>query len=171
MKLLPIILSLFLSFAGFSQINMTQFDIPVQKEKIKWKRYLLPAGTAFLSGAFDGVNQTVLHHYSAFKRVFPDANDQWNDPRISHRNKWKIDENGKVLVGEERFLFSSNWLVWTTDNYHATRTGDQWMISMTIMFHPERYGKKWWEKGLEVVGYSLMRKAGFHATYSVLFKS
>lgn len=171
MKWRLIILSFFISIMVHAQINMTQFDIPVQKERFELKRYLPPISTAFVSGFMDGTNQTLLHHYSAFKRVFPEANDQTHDPRISWKNKWEIGPDGKVLPGNERFFGSSTYFVALTDTYHFTRSMDWWMVSWTISLHPERYRKKWWEKSLEVFGYSLARKAGFHLAYSFIFKS
>jgi hypothetical protein len=73
---------------------------------------LLASALLFVGGLADGLNQTILHHYGAFKRRFPRANDAWADPKISWMNKYAA----------KRPFF----LVWTTDLYHLTRTVDRW---------------------------------------------
>jgi ABC-type sugar transport system permease subunit len=61
-------------------------------------------------------------HYD--RSIFADLEDQlfWN-PKVSWKNKWKRDPAypkgaNIVLVGEERFPFSSTFLVFWTDGFH-----------------------------------------------------
>jgi hypothetical protein len=80
------------------------------------KRYLLFLAffsfLALLSGAVDGLNQTLLFHYSDFAARFPSADPYWWNPDLSWENKYC--EGCGFL---RRTLF-----VLVTDGYHLTRT-------------------------------------------------
>lgn len=144
---------------------------PIPKvEKWEWQRYIAPAAMAFGSGAADGISQVLLFHTDNFFEVHPEASRQYWDPYQSWENKWRRDADGEVQVGKERFWLSSTALVWTTDAYHLMRTVDNTMVTATFLLYPS--GKrKWWVKGLEVIGLSLARKAGFHLTYSLIYRT
>jgi hypothetical protein len=69
-----------------------------------------------LFGFFEAVMDKLQFHYD--KSVFKSfKKQQFWDPKISWRNKWKEGEkeNG------ERFLFSSTLLVFTTDAWHLAK--------------------------------------------------
>jgi hypothetical protein len=122
---------------------------------------LLASALLFVGGLADGLNQTILHHYGAFKRRFPRANDAWADPKISWMNKYAA----------KRPFF----LVWTTDLYHLTRTVDRWCWLLTLPITLMGWRKvpaKGWKTLLVVPALAyLIRQAGFHLVYSIFFKS
>src|SRR5687768_11332737 len=78
------------------------------------KNKLFTGSLAFLSGSAKGFNETLLHHYSYFRKKFPGANEQWFNPKISWRNKYK---DGTSQSGE-KFPLSTSVLVMFTDQYH-----------------------------------------------------
>ena len=66
-----------------------------------------------LFGVFDGVKDTLAHHYSI--SVFSPGSTFWNAD-VSWCNKWQNCEAGK-----ERFLGSSTVFVWLTDGWHLMK--------------------------------------------------
>lgn len=139
--------------------------------QVRLQQYIVPTATCFLSGAMEGLNQTLAFNYDGFQRIHPRANPQFWDNDKSWKNKWKLDENGKAIVGSERYLGSSTFLAWTTDGYHLSGSADWLMIETTIFLHPQsKRPKRWGHRLLEVAAYSIARKVGFHLTYSILYK-
>lgn len=88
-----------------------------------------------LYGIFDGIKDTLAHHYSI--SIFKQGSLFW-DASISWCNKWENCESGK-----ERFLGSSSWLVWTTDGWHLMKflQNRLWLffpaLFLTVSFHFE----------------------------------
>jgi hypothetical protein len=72
-----------------------------------------------LFGVLDGLRDEIAFHQS-FK------GDPFFDNQLSWCNKWKNCEPGK-----EKFLFSSNLLVWLTDGFHLVK-----MLSTLVVILP-----------------------------------
>lgn len=133
-----------------------------------WQKYLVKTGLVFISGASDGVSQTLAFHYQYFENDFPDAPQSYWNPDSSWYNKWA---NGDPNQGEA-FPGSSTMFVWTTDGYHLFRT-----ISKTSLVSGICFGtvinvydqKKWWVYATDFLLYSVAYSAGFHLTYSLMF--
>lgn len=73
----------------------------------------------FIAGMSKGVSDTLQFHYP--KSVFASLKSQeqyWN-PAISWKNKYKDYDNGQQ---GEAFLFSRSLLVWLTDAWHLAQT-------------------------------------------------
>lgn len=121
----------------------------------------------FVAGACDGQVETLSHHYDKFKKVFPNANDQYWNPAISWENKW-ADDTYKT----EKFLFSSTALVWTTDGYHMFKMGQKASIftAVTIDIGKSRHKKKFKHYIVDFVFYSGCYTAGFYSTYGILYR-
>lgn len=126
---------------------------------VEW-RHVIAAGLAFTSGMSDGVNQAINHHYHAFKRVHPGASDQFWNPKLSWTNKY-----------DSKLPLATTALVWTTDGHHLTRTLDRSFLvaSLTVNFANTKKRKLVWCV-LEAAGLMLIRSAGFHLTYSIIYK-
>lgn len=144
--------------------------------KFKWQQYIAPAAFAFTAGAFQGTNEAIMHHYSGFKNRFPNANDDFWDPRKSWKNKWRLDESGDIIYDDkgnpvERFWLSSTAFVPFTDGYHLTDSGNYLFLQATYSFTPQHQGKPIGVQVSEIIGIWLFRKAGFHTTYSWAFKT
>lgn len=71
----------------------------------------------FLGGAFEGLVETVSHHYGKFNARFPEANKYWWNPSDSWPNKFK---NGIESEGP-KFIGSTTVFVFVTDAYHLFR--------------------------------------------------
>jgi len=71
----------------------------------------LPAGLAFASGLFYGIEETAVYHPDRFPKSW---NKKFFNNSESWRNKWK---NGDKTQGE-KFPGSSTVFVWATDAKH-----------------------------------------------------
>jgi len=148
--------------------------IPGAKEKEPFKLDLSPfkrtGVTLFLSGAFDGLNQTLNFHYPKFKRAFPEANDQFWNPAISWKNKYAKDSKGATLTDYEAFPFSTSILVWTTDGHHLSRAGDHVAMYTTIGLYFSDVGKKNWKQiTFDILTSAFIRSVGFVTVYQIGF--
>lgn len=118
----------------------------------------------FAAGAFEGTAETVQFHYDEFDKRFPRADEFW-DASKSWQNKYK---NGDPLQGP-KFPLSTTALVWTTDGYHLMRTMRNVSFLAAILITPN-CGLKWHHYILKAAMYSLAYTAGFHLTYTLIFK-
>jgi hypothetical protein len=139
---------------------------PEELKKLKKKRvtnYAVTGTMAFLAGASDGINQVLMYHYGAFKKVFPEANDHYWKPSVSGANKYK---NGDPMQGAA-FPGSTTWLVFTTDGYHLTRFMNHLLMAGAVTFKITGYEKKkWYVYVLEAAGYWAVNRVGFCFTYN-----
>lgn len=126
--------------------------------------------TLFLSGAFDGLNQTLNFHYPKFKRAFPEANDQFWNPAVSWENKYAKDGQGATLTDYEAFPFSTSILVWTTDGHHLSRAGDHVSMYTTVGLYFSDLGKKNWKQiTFDILTSAFIRSVGFVTVYQIGF--
>jgi len=124
---------------------------------------LLKGFGVYASGVLDGLSETLIWHYPAFQRVHPNADPLYWNPYQSWVNKYK---NGDPAQGAA-FPGSTTWLAWSTDGYHASRTGSRFFLfgSITISVFEKR--RKWWTYPAEFIAGGLIRSAGFHSSYSL----
>jgi hypothetical protein len=118
-----------------------------------------------LSGACDGLAETLKWHYSQFNARFANANPAFWNPAISWTNKYK---NGDYLQGE-KFWQSSRAFVFTTDGYHLSRMFRNVFIISAIAFEFNNYGPLW----IYIIIISstyLTYTIGFSITYEIIFK-
>lgn len=130
----------------------------------------------FVSGMLDGTIETINYHYeSGFKPRMKNVNDQFWNPAISWKNKYK---NGVSTEGP-KFYGSTNMFVFTTDAYHLMRTSKRVIDGGTLVYYmnDNRCDKKTKTKKerfrKSVIDFAVLttiRCAGFHLTYSVMFK-
>lgn len=142
-------------FLGVSSNAQAQFSI-----KKDWPS-LLPMTVA---GIFDGTNEEISHHYTDFKQVFPKANDQYWDPKISWRNKYR---NGDPTQGPNYFG-STTILVWTTDGYHMTRFVKNTMVVTSIALSV-RQKRKFKDFLVTAIAHTAAYHLGFFTSYDLAF--
>lgn len=114
----------------------------------------------FIAGATRGLHETILNHYSYFKREYPNTNDQWWDPQISWKNKYT---NYDVNQGRNKVP------IFLTDAYHLTNAIEKYLTisgSMVLVIG-EKHKPIWYFKKflLGCISY----QAGFTSTYSIKF--
>lgn len=161
--------TIILSILILSQIGMCQ----AQKNK-KLKYYLLAGSSVFVSGILDGTIETINYHYeSGFKPRFPNANDQFWNPAVSWKNKYK---NGDPALGP-KFTGSTTIFACTTDAYHMLRTTKRTLDGGTLVYALNKSctekvsnKKKWKNIAKDFVILTAIRCAGFHLTYTYIFK-
>ena len=145
--------------------TLFSLNTQAQVKKYNWKRAIVPASLSFVSGTTNGLNQTISHHYSSFKTVFPKANDRYWNPEYSWMNKYK---GGDQHAGP-KYFGSTTFLAWTTDAYHLTNT-----VSRATLFSAGvsiGIGEKrpWWHYAIDVGVSFVSYSAGFHLVYSGVF--
>lgn len=88
-----------------------------QHKKVKNPAPVVIASISLISGMSRGLHETLINHYSRFKRVFPGANDNYWNPVVSFKRKYKDFDNGDL---RESYPGSKTVLVAFTDPYHWT---------------------------------------------------
>lgn len=135
-------------------------------KKWNYKRSLIGCGVAFIGGVANGYHETILNHYPQFKRVHPNANDEFWNPQISWLNKYEdFDKYGK----REAYFGSTTFLAWTTDAYHLSSVISNTSIVGATCIITIGEKRKWWEYGIDIVAMSLARSSGFHLIYSKIY--
>jgi hypothetical protein len=145
-----------------------------------WGQLAVAGGLMAVSGYADGVAETVQFNYRGYKRVHPNTKEQWSNPQVSWRNKWK---NGDHLQGPA-FPFSNNLFVGVTDVYHLGNTvrNVPATTSMVVYAIPQirrtdnhwwkqwSDKKPWWAYGSEFAFLTACRGLGFTAAYNWTYK-
>ncbi len=155
LRLLLILLILNLSNLSYSQL------------KWNYTRTLSGFGIGLIGGVANGYNETLTHHYNRFKKVHPNANDNFWDPKLSWKRKYANWDNGDY---REAYFGSKTFLVWTTDPYHFSSTlSNTAMVGGTFVI---TFGEKreWWEYVIDFTSMFIGRSIGFHTIYSVIYK-
>ena len=143
--------------------------------QLKLKQYWLAGSVMFVSGMIDGTIESINYHYEdGFKLRCPKANDHFWNPAISWKNKYK---NNDPAQGP-KFAGSTNVFVFTTDAYHLLRATSRTLNGLTLAFyinqscHEKQLSnkKKWLRIGRDFLILTAIRTAGFHLTYSALFR-
>lgn len=129
---------------------------------LDWKKEIAPISLMFGAGFFEGQNELMRHDYAAFKNMWPGARDQWWDPEVSWKNKYK---NYDQTQGP-RHWGSTNVLVFTTDGYHATQMAKRlcFFTAIGIGNWPVKNFKQFM---IRVLVYALVNRAGFYAGYEI----
>lgn len=145
------------------------------KAQLSFRQYWLAGGSMFVSGIIDGTLESITWHYEeGFKPRFPKANDQYWNPARSWKNKYR---NHDPAQGP-KFSGSTNIFVFTTDAYHMLRTANRTIDGVTLASYVNECRrdnvmerrKKWLRVAGDFLIFSALRTAGFHLTYSVLFR-
>lgn len=126
-------------------------------------RFCLIAATLllFLAGAFDGLTETLLHHYPAFSNLLPNADPYWWNPELSWPNKG------------DNFL-TRTLLVWTTDAYHFTRFAARVLLAAGVgafaITSPLPFSRVWWQWAV-VFGSGMLVAwlIGFYLVWALVF--
>lgn len=125
-------------------------------------RNLVSFPCMIIAGTASGVNESIKFDYASFDKKF-NANDQFWNPEISWRNKYK---NHNPEQGEAYFL-SKSLFVSFTDGYHLTRTIEHTFLVSGIVI---RLGSKTklWEYALDFLANMAVYKLSFTATYELI---
>ena len=135
---------------------------PVKKEKWringnKW----LTGSLVFTAGASKGFNETLMHHWKGFHHMFPNANEQWFNPEISWRNKYKDGDPD----GAARFPLSKSVLVMFTDQYHLNNFINKAAWTSTLVLKICEGKKPFIHYVYDFIFYSVCHQLGFALTY------
>jgi hypothetical protein len=155
------------------------------KAQKKLKHYLIAGSSCLVSGMLDGTVESISYHYdNGFKPRFKHINDQFWNPALSWKNKYK---NGDPTQGPQ-FAGSTTMFCYTTDAYHLLRTTKRTLDGFTLVyfmdqscknkvnaemtsFEKRQFKKKKWKNAVKDFAIlTTIRCIGFHLTYSVAFK-
>lgn len=172
-KLLVTFAALLVVFTAGAQTVTTNIMAPEKHNKLLQK-WLLPGSSMFLSGLLDGTCESINYHYAnGFAPVFPHANPEFWNPAVSWVNKYK-DNNPNM---GPKYIGSTTFLTFTTDAYHALRTGRNCTDALTLAFYINNsYRQRQVEKPkfkkilLDALILAAIRNIGFCATYSLIFR-
>jgi hypothetical protein len=143
---------------AFSQVQPTAYRQPPTEYGYDLERALIKGGMIFVSGALDGLSETLIWHYPAFQRVHPNADPLYWNPYQSWRNKYR---NGDPSQGAA-FPGSTTWLAWSTDGYHASRTGSRFFLFGSITISVFEKKRKWWTYPAEFIAGGLIQIGRAH---------
>ncbi|WP_317897824.1 hypothetical protein [Aurantibacillus circumpalustris] len=145
------------------------------KAQLKLKQYLVAAPVMLVTGMIDGTIESINYHYEdGFKLTCPNANDQFWNPAVSWKNKYK---NNDPAQGQ-KFIGSTNVFAFTTDAYHLLRTTNRTLTGVAMAYYINQSyrekeltkKKKWLKIGADFLILTAIRTVGFHFTYSLLFR-
>jgi len=113
---------------------------------------------AVLSGMFDAVCDTLMHHFNI--SIFSGKSNWWN-PKESWKYKYKLDDpkNGS------RFPGSTTVLVFTTDAWHFFKFLRKTCVE-TAMMLPLTLVWPWWTVLVGVLVFKICYGAGFQPLYN-----
>ncbi|PBQ33403.1 hypothetical protein CNR22_16995 [Sphingobacteriaceae bacterium] len=143
--------------------------------QLKLKQYWLAGSVLFASGLMDGTIESINYHYEdGFKLRFPKARDHFWNPAVSWKNKYKNQDPAQG----PKFKGSTNVFVFTTDAYHLLRATSRTLNGFTLAFYINQSARekqlsnkqRWLRIGRDFLVLTAIRTAGFHLTYSVLFR-
>jgi len=131
----------------------------------KYEIQLTPVGLVFMSGFAKGYNDVLSYHYSSFKRVHPNVNDQWWNPSISWTNKYK---NG--IPPTPKFFLSTTLFVVPTDAKHTADFVHKWPLMGALVVKIGDPHEKWIYYLYDLVIYSATYNLGFALPYEWAYK-
>lgn len=140
----------------------------------KFRKYLITGSAMFVSGMLDGTIETLQWHYDqGFKPKFPRASQQFWNPAVSWKNKYK---DGDPSMGP-KFYGSTTAFAFTTDAYHLLRTANRAINTVAIAgYANSTYKSKQTKKEklktviTDFLILTAIRSAGFTLAYGVMFK-
>lgn len=152
-----------------AQTDTSLVQVSEHEKKSFWKRLEMKKEAPiylmlFIAGAADGLSQDLLFHYPEFERFSGATNEQYWNPELSWRNKYKDGdpENGAKFFG------STTFLVGLTDGYHASRSLRDTMIILSLATSPKETSKKDIVKKAFI--YTICYGSGFTLVYDYLIK-
>src|SRR5689334_21065189 len=103
MRAILTIVLLGMAYSCYSQLSNDELK---KLRKKRFTNYVVTGSMVFLAGAADGCNQALMYQYAGFKRVFPNANDQFWKPSMSGANKYKNGDprQGAKFPGSRTYL-------------------------------------------------------------------
>jgi len=156
---------LFIALLMCSLASHAQYDIGLEPKKIShWKmdrNKVITGSLVFIAGASKGFNETLMFHWDAFHQKFPHANQNWYNPELSWKNKYKDGDPSKGA----KFPLSTTMLVATTDQYHLNNFINKTAWVSTIMIKMSEPRKSFKHYFLDMLYYTACHQMGFALTY------
>ena len=152
----------FLKLLLFVSLSLQAQDKTENKNKWRFdKNKLLTGGLVFIGGASKGFNETLQYNYRIFEKTFPGVNDQWFDPKLSWRNKYK---DGNPDSGPKYFL-STSVFVMATDQYHLNNFIHRASLMSALVLKICEGKKNWKYYLVDLLYYTACYQLGFIAMY------
>lgn len=120
----------------------------------------------YFSGFFKGYNDVLDHHYVEFKRIHPNANDQWWNPKLSWTNKYKNHTSSQGAA----FWKSTTLLVPVTDADHAASSLSKYCMIAAISIKIGEKGRPVKYYLCDALLYTICYNLGFWTTYEFIYR-
>lgn len=120
----------------------------------------------YFGGIFKGYGDVLNYHYPSFKRLHPNANDQWWNPDLAWTNKYK---NG--IPPEPKFWGSKTIFVDLTTADHAAYGLSKYCMIGAVCIKIGEKGKPIKHYLLDALIYTAVYNAGFWTVYELAYKS
>lgn len=161
--MIRLVLILFLlPFTLYSQTNRGVFGFYDKHDR---RQFFAICELQTLSGIAHGLEQTVTYHYSHFKADYPNINDNFFNPAISWKNKYKDNDPSKGA----KFFGSTSLLVFTTDFKHlmdfCTDVPNYICIALPLFVNHGRL--KWYQIVSRALVATAVREIGFNVVYKI----
>ena len=146
------------NFLNISSLFILLFCSGIMNAQLFTKSDYAKMSLCFVAGASDGVHEALWYHYDNFKRVHPNANDNYWNPYISSNNM-------------------NNTTVWNrtlgrgfADGNHTTRWIDRNSMLSALTISGLSNGKNYWGYIFDFVKFFIVRSLGFTLTYNIIYK-
>jgi hypothetical protein len=145
-----------------AQYNVERVQPPLVRQSWKMDRNKITTGVLLvLAGASKGFNETLMFHWDAFHKRFPNANPQWYNPEMSWKNKYR---EGNPALGA-RYPLSTSTLVMFTDQYHLDNFINKTAWMSAVMIRMGEGKKPFTHYLLDMLYYTACHQLGFAMTY------
>jgi len=151
----------------FAFLLFASFSLQAQEKKPgkpKWridKNKIITGSLVLVAGSAKGFNETLHFNYKAFENTFPGINENWFNPQVSWRNKYKggDPDNGP------KFFLSTSAFVMFTDQYHLNNFINRAAIMSALVIKIGEGKKPFKHYLLDLLFYTVCHQVGFAATY------
>lgn len=134
-----------------------------------WRDFTTNGALPFVSGFADGSVEAVKWHYHEVKAKHPGLNDQYWDPAISWKNKYKDWDAGDYRPA---YPGAKTWAVAGTDFYHLGRAVQRssLMASAGIQAATFETGQPWYTYVFRFAVQFISYSVGFRVAYEMVWR-
>ena len=108
-------------------------DALLNSFNVLWPAIMFVAYAGMCNAAMDSVAHK--YHTSIWANF---EKPEYYNPAISWKNKWKLDKEGKPIVGKERYFGSSTFLVRFTDFWHLAKSCTIFFLLLSVVLYGYR---------------------------------
>ena len=145
----------FTHIAAIIFLLLSIFHVSLQGQSYNWKRGVIRGSIFTVAGVGAGLHETLQHPttYAGFKRVFPNARNDWWNREVSWKRKY-----------DHPYPLSETFPVFT-DGYHVTAAWKTTALIGSAVFITIGEKRPWWHYVIDLTIGSVFYGIGSNATY------